>query len=327
MSSLSCRPWWLPIFRFGPKRKIRADDAKLGGHFSMGHGKPFHRTFATRPCLAKPHVQAGHLAQLAPGVGTIFFEFIFGCFGTAFWRWQYPCSVCKHDSSLASILLQPQEAPTPSQDHAWYFELPWPLGLAGRWLAESRNYNTPMRTLSALVGKNHIAAFFSHILLATLQEWLELELQRPPLCLELYRDDRCTLILLAVKSINQAFRVCFSAGVWLRAAEAAEAAKCGLLSLRAYRLLADKSLQRNEPRYPLHSKYHMLCHAWRNLQQAIQRGCIYIENPLTDSCQQDESFVGIISRYSRRVSPKQTIWRTLDIYLTSLWSRWREQVA
>ena len=165
------------------------------------------------------------------------------------------------------------------------------------------------------------------IFCSQLQEWLEFELQRPPLGLELCRDDRCTLILLALKSINQAFRLCFSAGVWLRAAEAAEAARCGLLALKAYRLLAHKSLERNEPRYPLHSKYHMLCHAWRNLQLAIQRGCVFVENPLTDSCQQDESFVGIISRYSRRVSPKQTIWRTLDIYATSLWSRWRERGA
>ena len=44
----------------------------------------------------------------------------------------------------------------------------------------------------------------------------------------------------------------------------------------------------------------------------------WLENPIVDSCQIDESFAGITSKYSRRVSPKITVRRTYDLYLTAL---------
>ena len=52
-------------------------------------------------------------------------------------------------------------------------------------------------------------------------------------------------------------------------------------------------------------------------EQKCQALC-WLENPIVDSCQIDESFAGIISRYSRRVSPKITVRRTYDLYLTAL---------
>ena len=68
---------------------------------------------------------------------------------------------------------------------------------------------------------------------------------------------------------------------------------------------------------PLFSQPHMLHHTFRFLERhAPNLG--YMESPLADSCQQDETFVGIISRYSRRASPKSTIDRTLDLYLAAL---------
>lgn len=87
--------------------------------------------------------------------------------------------------------------------------------------------------------------------------------------------------------------------------------------LRAYKRLAEMSMGMKEPRYPVHSKMHMLCHTSRFLV-VWSRSHEWIENPLVDSTQMDEAFVGILSRFSRRVSPKTTIHRTLDLYLTSL---------
>ena len=52
-------------------------------------------------------------------------------------------------------------------------------------------------------------------------------------------------------------------------------------------------------------------------EQKCQALCWH-ENPIVDSCQIDESFAGIISRYSRRVSPKIMVRRTYDLYLTAL---------
>ena len=121
--------------------------------------------------------------------------------------------------------------------------------------------------------------------------------------------------------MNEVFRRLFHAGYWLSSQEALAVSYAGLTSLRAYRRLAALSLEALEPRFPLHSKYHMLWHTFRFMQQ--QSHLPWQESPLADSCQMDEGFIGVISRYSRRVSPKATIERTLDVYLAALHDAWR----
>jgi hypothetical protein len=64
----------------------------------------------------------------------------------------------------------------------------------------------------------------------------------------------------------------------------------------------------------------MLNHTFRFLELWAQQ-VESVENPLADSCQIDESFVGAISRFSRRVSPRMTILRTYDLYVTALRDR------
>lgn len=117
--------------------------------------------------------------------------------------------------------------------------------------------------------------------------------------------------------MNAALRMLYRAGAWLSADEAAAVSKHGCLHLRSYKRLAELSLHKREPRYPIHCKAHMLHHTFRILEQKCQALC-WLENPIVDSCQIDESFVGILSRYSRRVSPKTTVHRTYDLYLTAL---------
>lgn len=119
------------------------------------------------------------------------------------------------------------------------------------------------------------------------------------------------------RNINALMRTLYRSGAWLTAEDAATVASQGLVVLRANKRLAELSVIKREPRFPLHCKLHMLFHTFRFLQSwsRVHKWC---ENPLVDACQVDEAMVGIISRFSRRVSPKTTVWRTYDLYLTSL---------
>eukprot|EP00438_Fugacium_kawagutii_P004975 Skav222717 [mRNA] locus=scaffold4971:14341:14890:+ [translate_table: standard] len=131
------------------------------------------------------------------------------------------------------------------------------------------------------------------------------------------QDERLPFVVLTVRRMNAALRLLYRGGAWLDADSAATIGNHGMVALRAVQRCAELSVQRREPRFPLHAKMHMLCHQFRNLVVDSQR-CAFVESPLTDSCQQDETFVGIVARFSRRVSPRMTIHRTLDLYLTHI---------
>lgn len=158
------------------------------------------------------------------------------------------------------------------------------------------------------------------------EEWLEHEMVEPLLKNQLHLDRRFLLILAMVRDINGMFRELFSRGAWLRSHEAELAGQLGMRALRCYHQLAEESVALSQPRFPVHPKFHAL---WRIFHALTEGAKVlrWVESPLSDSCQQDESFVGIISRYSRRVSPKQTISRAIDLYLTSLWKLWRGEDA
>ena len=141
---------------------------------------------------------------------------------------------------------------------------------------------------------------------------------------QLHSDRRYFLILGLVRSINAVFRDLYAKGAWLTKGEALRIGSEGLQALRSYRQLAELSLSLAEPRFPIHPKFHMLWHIFHGLVDASKR-LAWVESPICDSCQQDEGFVGVISRYSRRVSPKKTIWRAIDLYMTSLLKRWRRE--
>lgn len=121
--------------------------------------------------------------------------------------------------------------------------------------------------------------------------------------------------------MNCALRLLYRSGAWLHRTDAASVAYHGLLALRANRRCAEISVTLREPRFPLFTKLHMIHHTFRNLEVWAQKH-EWVESPLCDSCQVDESFIGILARFSRRVSPKQTVGRTLDLYMTSLKRHW-----
>lgn len=130
-------------------------------------------------------------------------------------------------------------------------------------------------------------------------------------------------ILLVVKRMNAALKQLYESGVWLPASRAAEVGKFGVEALRAYGQLAQHCLQTGKPRFPLYPKFHLLLHQFYGLVWQAEK-LSWVENPLTDSCQCCESFIGSIARLSRRVSPKSTIERTMDLYLMTLWKYWND---
>ena len=154
------------------------------------------------------------------------------------------------------------------------------------------------------------------------EEWLEHVLTLPEFAEQVLMDRRFVLTLLVAKKMNACMRRLYRCGAWLRSKEAAAIAADGLTACRAYRAVAEECLDRGEPRFPVHRKFHMLVRTFRDMKLNSQR-LEWQESPMGDSCQMDEGFVGQLSRYSRRVSPKSTIHRMLDVYLTSLWALWR----
>ena len=43
-----------------------------------------------------------------------------------------------------------------------------------------------------------------------------------------------------------------------------------------------------------------------------------MENPLVDSTQLDEAFIGVVARISRRVAPMATVHRTYDVLFNGI---------
>ncbi len=155
------------------------------------------------------------------------------------------------------------------------------------------------------------------------KEWLEWQLQQVDWQIQIQDDSRYMTIFLVVVSINAVFKELYRGGVWLPAATARDVGEKGLQALRGYAKLANASLQLGQPRYPLYPKFHMLLHQFYWLCWRADKAD-WVESPLADGCQVDEGFVGVVARLSRRVSPKQTIDRTIDLYLMTIWKGWQD---
>jgi len=70
--------------------------------------------------------------------------------------------------------------------------------------------------------------------------------------------------------MNAAFRLLFRGGAWLPRRDAAEIARFGLQHLRAFKKAAEISVAMRQPRFPIHPKTHMLCHAFKFLEAQLQ---------------------------------------------------------
>ena len=110
------------------------------------------------------------------------------------------------------------------------------------------------------------------------QEWMEDQLKQLPGARE---DARLLQVLFVVSQMNEAMRRLFRAGAWLRTSEANCIGTLGMQALRGYKMLAGESVRLGQPRFPIHSKWHMLCHCFLALSKAATT---WVENPLCDSC-------------------------------------------
>eukprot|EP00438_Fugacium_kawagutii_P036395 Skav205824 [mRNA] locus=scaffold870:37881:38372:+ [translate_table: standard] len=158
------------------------------------------------------------------------------------------------------------------------------------------------------------------------QEWLEWQMQQPDWVVQLGAESRLMTVLLVLKSINKAFHILYKSGAWLPAETAREVGQLGLRALRGIAKLADVSLQLGQPRFALYPKFHMLLHQFYWLVERADQS-EWQESPLNDCCQIDESFIGSVSRMSRRVAPMATVNRTVDVYLASIWKLWMDSDA
>ncbi|OLP92710.1 hypothetical protein AK812_SmicGene25479 [Symbiodinium microadriaticum] len=131
---------------------------------------------------------------------------------------------------------------------------------------------------------------------------------------EVARDPILHWISQAAQNINLSIRTLYRGGLWLNQHLAQTASTSGLNFLKSYGHLVALTLAADRDRFPVTPKLHMLHHLFLSLQQSSARNAWSLSMVAT-SVQQDETFVGIQGRASRRVGPTYTALRTLQRYL------------
>ncbi|CAE7200750.1 unnamed protein product [Symbiodinium sp. CCMP2592] len=119
---------------------------------------------------------------------------------------------------------------------------------------------------------------------------------------------------VAASNINLAVRMLYRGGLWLDQSTAHTVARCGLNFLKSYGHLVAMTLAADRDRFPVTPKLHILHHLFLHLQENASR-CSWTLSFLGYSVQQDETFVGIQGRASRRVGPQHAALRVLQRYL------------
>ena len=109
--------------------------------------------------------------------------------------------------------------------------------------------------------------------------------------------------------MNTAISTLYHEGWFIRRDRAAKIGQLWLLFLQKYARLANLTYRRGLSRFPLVPKIHMLHHGalrlLREAEMAERNGTLWACNPLSESVQMQEDFIGRPSRMSRRVNPKQ----------------------
>ena len=113
---------------------------------------------------------------------------------------------------------------------------------------------------------------------------------------------------VGTSSMNLAISVMYSEGFFIRCERALKVAKLWLLFLQKYSLASLLVYRKGLNRFATIPKLHMLHHGCmrllREAQQAQRNSTIWTLNPLSESVQMQEDWIGRPSRLSRRVCPK-----------------------
>lgn len=111
--------------------------------------------------------------------------------------------------------------------------------------------------------------------------------------------------------MNTALSTLYNEGFFIRSAKAIKLAKLIVLFLQKYVLAAALCIDRSRVRFAVTAKVHMLHHpAHRMWQEGIAGP--WARNPLSESVQMQEDFIGRPSRLSRRVSARLMALRVMQ---------------
>lgn len=114
--------------------------------------------------------------------------------------------------------------------------------------------------------------------------------------------------------------------MWLPRSCADFMMKCGLQSLRAYAYCARQCIDMKLRLFCMRPKFHSWAHTVYELREKVQAGHEHVLNPAIYNCEQNEDFIGRISRISRHVSTRLTTYRTLQRYGVGFRGRLRRMV-
>ena len=171
-------------------------------------------------------------------------------------------------------------------------------------------------------------------------------------------DALLSRVLQGLRSINRMFHILYTSGLWMEPHETSDAARSGRKFLRGYCELAHMCYNSGRLRFPMVVKMHMVDHQVRKMLGQSKHP--WSLNVLSESVQADEEsvlqicifliffhifhrtysllpsrlapkqrllaedFVGQCARISRRISPKNVPFRTLQRYLTRAKRVWQK---
>ena len=126
----------------------------------------------------------------------------------------------------------------------------------------------------------------------------------------------------AVTAINECFRGLYTSNVFIPAADSVRIAENGLRFLRRMAWLAKEASRQGQNLWLLTPKAHILHHLF--LEDMLVPGLAdrTTINPLTFCCQQDEDFIGKVSRTSRKVDPRVVSKRCIQRFLKSAYDEY-----
>ena len=91
----------------------------------------------------------------------------------------------------------------------------------------------------------------------------------------------------------------------------------GYMYLKCYAKLAKLALDEKQCLFMMKPKIHYWCEIVFKLQKFIDAGCAHMINPLAESVELDEDWIGRVARLSKAVSPRLLERRSTERVLTA----------
>lgn len=148
------------------------------------------------------------------------------------------------------------------------------------------------------------------------------------LCLNDMKGDRSDLLTAMLQQVQGTLNflgVMHSHDLWIPQSCATFMMTQGLLALRAYSFCASECIRLNRRLFAMRPKFHLWAHTVFEMKEILARVPpeIPILNCCIYNCEQNEDFIGRISRVSRHVSTRLTIYRTIQRYGVGFQARLR----